>query len=61
MMANSKTQEFCGGEILLWAEYGEPIMLKNCERHGDPVELSADEARQLASALLKLADWCDKD
>ena len=50
--------ELCGGEVRCWAERGEPVILRAASGV-DPVELTADEARRLASQLLKLADWCD--
>ena len=54
----SGLHEFAGGDVRLWAEAGEPIMLKAIDSE-DPVELTADEARSLARALLALADWCE--
>jgi len=59
MSDSSPPLKFADGEIVLWAEEGEPIMLRSVSPHGDPVELTADEARDLAAALKRLADWCD--
>jgi len=46
---------FSQGEIVLWAEDGRSIHLKAISSFGDPVELSAEEAKELAEALLRLA------
>jgi hypothetical protein len=43
-----------GGEIVVWVDQGV-IMIKTCEPHGDPVELSEDEAMQLSDLLRRLA------
>ena len=59
-MIKSDIYEFSAGEVILWAESGEPIMLKAISSHRDPVELNSDEARKIADALNKLADWCDR-
>ena len=57
----SRVYEFSDGDVTLWAEAGEPIMLKSIDPHGGiPVELTSDEARDLARALLRLAEWCDQ-
>jgi len=51
--------EFEGGEIRVWIEQ-ESIHLVACDKtHQDPVELSADTARELAAKLKELADWID--
>ena len=59
----SEVFEFCGGDVVLWAEPGEPIMLRSIDTSVAgkpiPVELTADEARDLARRLLQLADWVD--
>jgi hypothetical protein len=44
-----------GGEIAMWIEQESSIHLKVISPFGDPVELNAEEARQLANALLRLA------
>ncbi len=54
-MGGSEAIELAGGDIVLWAEAGGPIMLKTREPHGDPVELNEHQAEELASQLLKLA------
>ncbi len=57
----SQLYEFSGGDVTLWAEAGEPIMLKSLDSVGQcPVELTSDEARDLAAKLLELAEWCDR-
>jgi hypothetical protein len=48
-----------GGDACCWAEAGSSVMLKAVTKSGDPVELSAGEARGLANALLKAADAMD--
>jgi hypothetical protein len=46
--------ELAGGEIILWAENGGPIMLKVLQPHGDPVELADHEAQELVDCLVRL-------
>ncbi|MET1110931.1 MAG: hypothetical protein ABWX67_05315 [Allosphingosinicella sp.] len=46
--------ELAGGDIILWAEKGGPVMLKTVEKHGDPVELAEHEVQDLIDALEKL-------
>lgn len=53
--------ELAGGEVYLWLESGGAIHLKAVSAYGDPVDLNADEAREIANALVKLADAYDKD
>jgi hypothetical protein len=43
-------------DVSCWAEQKSSVMLKAVTRSGDPVELTATEARELASALLRMAD-----
>jgi hypothetical protein len=43
------------GEAYCWAEQESSVMLKAVTKSGDPVELSGDEAIELAHALLKAA------
>ncbi len=59
MSDSSRPLNFAGGEILLWAESGGPIMLKCVTPHGNPTEVFLAEARALAKALSQLADWCE--
>jgi hypothetical protein len=44
--------ELSDGEITLWKDGG--IHLKAVDNHGDPVELSEDEAVELAGALIRM-------
>lgn len=48
--------ELAGGDIILWAEDGGPIMLKVTEKYGDPVELADHEAQELIDCLRQLLD-----
>jgi hypothetical protein len=48
------------GDVALWVEQGSSIQLKAVTGFGDPVELSTDEARQVAQALLQHADRADE-
>lgn len=41
-------------DVRLWLDPGGGITLKAADPQGDPVELSAAQARRLAEALLKL-------
>lgn len=43
-------------DVICWLEHDASIMLKAVTRFGDPVELTADEARALAASLTELAD-----
>lgn len=47
--------ELSNGEIRLWVAQGTSIHLKAVTVFGDPVELSYDEATELAQALLNQA------
>ena len=39
-----------------WVEQGSSIMFKAVTKSGDPVEINAEEARDIAAALIKLAE-----
>jgi hypothetical protein len=43
------------GDAYCWAEHESSVMLKAVTKFGDPVELTAAEATELAHALLKAA------
>ena len=43
-------------DVYGWIEQGSSVMFKAVSRHGDPVELTTHEAREVAKALLQLAD-----
>jgi hypothetical protein len=51
--------ELCGGDVRCWAEPGEPVLLR-AATGADPAEMTSAEARRLASRLLELADWIDR-
>ena len=53
---NSNRVDLSAGEIVLWTVNDTSIHLKAATPHGDPVELSAEEARELAEHLMRLAD-----
>lgn len=56
MNESEKVYELAGGEVIVWEAERASIHLKLASKHGDPVELNAEEARELASVLTKLAD-----
>jgi hypothetical protein len=43
------------GEAYCWCEQGSSVMLKAVTKSGDPIELTKDEAIELANALLAYA------
>jgi hypothetical protein len=47
------------GSVTLWVEQDSSIQLKATTGQGDPVELSPDEAREVAHALLSFAERAD--
>jgi hypothetical protein len=51
-----KIHSLAGGQINLWCDPNGVVCIKTVEPHGDPVELNAHEAEELAALLLKLAD-----
>jgi hypothetical protein len=48
--------KIAGGEIIIWAESGTPIMLKVNQKYGDPVELCEHEAQELIDVVAKLLE-----
>ncbi len=44
-----------GDDVYLWLEQDSSIMIKAISKHGDPVELTAEEALKLAMVLEQLA------
>jgi hypothetical protein len=42
-------------DVCAWLEQESSVMLKAVTRDGDPVELTAQEARAVADALIELA------
>jgi hypothetical protein len=59
MSSESKIQTFAEGDVYFWIEQGASIQFKAVSAHGDPVELTADDARDIASALMKAANELD--
>ena len=47
-------------EAYAWIEQESSIHVKAASVHGDPIELSADEARELARVLISLANALDE-
>lgn len=47
--------ESSDGDVRLWIEQGSAIHLKAISPHNDPVELTAEQALELAQALQRLA------
>jgi hypothetical protein len=58
-MSNKQIQKFAGGEVYFWLEQDSSIHLKAVSAHGDPVELTADDAREIAAALIATAQRLD--
>lgn len=50
---------FSDGDIKLWVDPNGVIHLKAADSFGDPVEISAEDARELGQALVELADQLD--
>lgn len=42
-------------DVYGWVKNDSSVMFKAVTKHGDPVELTASEARDVAASLLKLA------
>ncbi len=59
MNQRDAAKTFSDGEIALWIEQGSSIHIKAASAHGDPVELTAEEARELAQQLLKFASMVE--
>jgi hypothetical protein len=47
------------GDAYCWLEQESSVMLKALTKHGDPVELTKQEATDLARALLRAAEKID--
>jgi hypothetical protein len=54
MSNKNEVQEFAGGDVYFWLEAESSIMLKATTK-GDPVELGAEEVREIAAALIVMA------
>ena len=55
MIDRAAVHELAGGDVTVWLDPLGAIHIKTREPHGDPVELSEDEALQLAELLTSLA------
>ena len=47
-------------DVYGWVENETSIMLKAVTAHGDPVELTAEEAKDVATALLNMAEQLER-
>ena len=59
MSSEQQVQKFAGGDVYFWLEQESSIHLKAVSGRSDPVELTADEAREIASALIATAQKLD--
>jgi len=46
---------FSNGEITVWIEQSSSVHIRAVSPHGDPVELSSEETKELALHLLRVA------
>jgi len=53
--AKERIFELSHGDVIAWAESGAAVHLKCVTPQGDPVELNAEEVRNLCEALMTLA------
>ncbi len=53
--ANDDVIVLCNGDISIWTESDSTLHIKCVTEFGDPVELNADELRELCDALRVLA------
>jgi len=54
-------RKFAGGDIYFWVEQESSIMIKARDKnYDDPVEIGHEEAREIAEALLEMADQLKK-
>jgi hypothetical protein len=51
--------KFSDGDVRLWVDPNGAVHLRAADSFGDAIELSPDEARELAQALQELADQLD--
>jgi transposase-like protein len=54
-MTKDRTREWRVDDAKLWIEPGGGVTLKAVTAEGDPIELTANQARELAAALLETA------
>jgi hypothetical protein len=52
MDENPLMRQFAQGEIAIWYEENGGVHIKTYEPHGDPVEITEDEAREIAQWLM---------
>ena len=55
MSPDADLNTFSDGDVHFWIEQQSSIHLKAVTSHGDPVELTATEAREIATTLLEAA------
>jgi hypothetical protein len=60
MSTEKEVHSFSDNEVYFWIEQESSIHLKAASPHGDPVELTADEAREIGAALMAAADRLDR-
>jgi len=53
--------EINDGEVRLWLEQSDSICMKAITEHGDPVELTANQAKNLVKELLKMIAEIEKN
>ena len=58
-MSETTVYKLADGEVYLWVEDGGAIHLKAVSPYGDPTELTAEMARELALLLMTLAEEVD--
>lgn len=55
---NKDIKKFCNGQVVIWLEQDSSIMIKAVNKeYGDPVEMEADEAIELAKMLKDFAEY----
>ena len=59
MSSKKEFQSFADDEVRFWVEQESSIHLKAATPQGDPVELSANDARKIAAALIAAAQQLD--
>ena len=55
---NDEMIKLSDGDLVLWVDHERTILLRNVSG-SNPIELNAEEAREFAEVLLKLADRID--
>jgi len=59
MNTKHQVHSFIGGEVSFWIEQDSSIQLKAVSSHGDPAEITAEDAREIAAALMAAAQQLD--